>query len=114
MDINFFDMSGGINLNSTKTELGANNGKLFWSDSKNIEIYLNRGITKQKGNTLFLELPVSEKITAMHEFEKKGVYKLVITTVSGKIYIYSSENNNRNKCKICTVFKRNTCCDRIR
>lgn len=94
MDINFFDLSGGTNLYSTKTELGTNTGKLFWADSKNVEIYLNKGITKQKGNTLFLELPTSEKITAMHELETKGIYKLVITTVSGKIYIYSSENGS--------------------
>jgi hypothetical protein len=93
MDINFFDLSGGINLNSTKTDLGINKNKLYWTDSKNVEIYLNKGITKQKGNTLFLELPTSESITGINEMEADGKYKLVITTISGKIYIYSSENN---------------------
>lgn len=93
MEINFFDLSGGINLNSTKTELGINKNRLYWADSKNIEIYQNKGITKQKGNTLFVELPTSESITGMHEMETKGKYKLVITTISGKIYIYSSEDN---------------------
>ena len=94
MDINYYDLSGGTNLNMTKTELGADTRKLYWADSKNVEIYLNRGITKQKGNTLFLTLPVEEQITSMHEMESENVYKLVITTISGKIYIYSPENND--------------------
>lgn len=91
MDINYFDLSGGINLNSTKTELGTHKGQLPWADSKNVEIYLNKGIIKQKGNTLLFELPVSEPITGMHETEYDDVYKLVITTQSGKIYIYSEQ-----------------------
>lgn len=88
MDINYFDLSGGINLNSTKTELGTHKGQLPWSDAKNIEIYSGKGIIKQKGNTLLFELPDSESITAMHEMEAEDIYKLVITTQSGKIYIY--------------------------
>ena len=52
MDINFFDLSGGINLNSTKTELGVNKNKLYWTDSKNVEILQNKGIIRQKGNLL--------------------------------------------------------------
>lgn len=88
MDINYFDLSGGINLNSTKTELGTHRGQLPWSDSKNIEIYSGKGIIRQKGNTLLFELPDSESITAMHEMESDDIYKLVITTQSGKIYIY--------------------------
>ena len=56
MDINYFDLSGGINQASTKAELGLNPKKIYWSDSTNIEIYNNKGITRQKGNSLFLEL----------------------------------------------------------
>ena len=89
MDINYFDLSGGINLFCTKTELGANKNKLYWTDSKNVEIYSNKGIIKQKGNTLLFELPTSESITGMHQMEDDDIYKLVITTESGKIYIYS-------------------------
>lgn len=88
MEINYFDLSGGINLNSTKTELGINNGKLFWADAQNIEIYSNRGLIRQKGNSLFLELPIKDEISGMCEMESQDSYKLVITTVSGKIYIY--------------------------
>lgn len=90
MDINYFDLSGGINQASTKTELGLNPKTIYWTDSKNIEIYNNKGIIKQKGNTLLIELPVAEEITGMCQMEADGVYKLVITTISGKIYVYSN------------------------
>ena len=87
MDINYFDLSGGINQSSTKTELGLNPSKIFWTDSQNIEIYKNKGIIKQKGNTLLINLPVLEQITGLHELEKENKSKLVITTISGKIYV---------------------------
>ena len=50
MEINYFDLSGGINQASTKTELGLDTKNIFWTDSKNVEILQNRGIIKQKGN----------------------------------------------------------------
>lgn len=84
MEIAYYDLSGGINQASTKTELGLNTKKVYWADSENIEILQNKGICKQKGNTLFLTLPVSEKITALHENDNN----LIITTISGKIYVY--------------------------
>ena len=93
MDINYFDLSGGINQSSTKTELGLNPSKIFWTDSQNIEIYKNKGIIKQKGNTLLINLPVLEQITGLHELEKENKFKLIITTISGKIYVYLFESN---------------------
>jgi len=94
MDINYFDLSGGINQASTKTELGCNTKVIYWTDSENIEIYNNKGIIRQKGNTVVVELPVSEEITGLCEMEADSMYKLVITTVSGKIYIYSETGNS--------------------
>ena len=91
MDINFFDLSGGINQSTTKTQLGLNPAKIYWSDSKNIELYHNRGIIRQKGNTLLLELPVAEEINKLCQFEAEGEFKLIITTTSGKIYVYSNK-----------------------
>ena len=91
MDINYFDLSGGINQASTKTELGFNPRKIFWADSKNIELYNNKGIIRQKGNTLFTELPDDEAITGMCEMEADDKSKLVITTESGKIYVYKEQ-----------------------
>lgn len=94
MEVNYFDLSGGINLYSTKTELGAGKGQLFWSDSKNIELYSGKGLIKQKGNTLLFELPESESITAMHEMHSDDLFKLVIVTSGGKIYVYSESDNS--------------------
>ena len=93
MDVNYFDLSGGINQASTKTEMGMNPKKIYWSDSENIEIYNNKGLIKQKGNTLVIQLPVVEEITGMSEFESDSLYKLVITTLSGKVYVYSEVND---------------------
>ncbi len=88
MEINFFDLSGGINQASTKTDLGTSLKKIYWSDAQNIEIYDNKGIVKQKGNKLLTSLTETESIIAMHEMEAENIYKLVIITNSGKIYIY--------------------------
>lgn len=93
MDINYFDLSGGIKQSSTKTELGLNPQKIYWTDSKNIEIYKNKGIIKQKGNSLLISLPTPEQITGMHELEKENKFKLIITTISGKIYVYLFDSN---------------------
>lgn len=97
MDVNYFDLSGGINQASTKTELGLNPKKIYWSDSENIEIYNNKGITRQKGNSLFLEIPDNEKIIGMEEMESDDNFKLVIITESGKIYIYDQTENSTVK-----------------
>ncbi len=92
MEVNFFDLSGGINQATTKVEMGLNPKKIYWSDSKNVEIHENKGIRKQKGNTQITELPIAEKIIAMSELESDNLFKLVIVTESGKIYIYSDAN----------------------
>lgn len=97
MDVNYFNLAGGINQASTKTELGTNTKVVYWSDSKNVEIYNNKGIIKQKGNTLLTSLPEESKITGLHEMESEGLYKLVITTESGNIYIYSSSSSTLKK-----------------
>lgn len=88
MDINFFDLSGGINQSTTKTELGMNPRKIFWTDSKNIELYNNLGIIRQMGNTLLAELPEADGIISLCEIEAENKFSLVIITSSGKIYIY--------------------------
>ena len=92
MEVNYFDLSGGINQATTKVEMGLNPKKICWSDSKNVEIHENKGIRKQKGNSLIATLPVSEKIIAMSELESDNLFKLVIVTESGKLYIYSDIN----------------------
>ena len=86
MEVAYYNLSGGINQALTKTELGIDTKKVYWSDSENIEILQNRGIIRQNGNTLFLE--IGEKITGLAQMEAYDNCKLVITTESGKIFIY--------------------------
>lgn len=93
MELSYYNLSGGINTALTKTELGLDTKKVYWADSENIEILQNRGIVKQKGNTVFLELPEAETISGLCEMKHDKSLKLVITTLSGKIYVYNQLNN---------------------
>ncbi len=93
MEVAYYNLSGGINQSLTKTELGIDTKKIYWADSQNVEILQNRGIVKQKGNTLFLS--IDEEITGLAELTTYDLSKLLITTISGKIYIYD-ENTGTN------------------
>ena len=94
MEVSYYNLSGGINTALTKTELGFDTKKVYWTDAENIEILQNRGIVKQKGSTLFLELPENDSITGLCEMKKDKLLKLVITTSSGKIYVYNKMTDN--------------------
>ena len=74
MEINYFDLSGGINQATTKSEMGLNPKKVYWSDSKNVEIFSNKGIKKQKGNTVILTLPEQEKIRTITGTDFKSLF----------------------------------------
>lgn len=88
MEVSYYNLSGGINQALTKTELGIDTKKVYWSDAENIEILQNRGIVRQNGNSLFMNL--EEEITGLAELDAYDCYKMIITTVSGKIYIYDN------------------------
>lgn len=92
MEVAYYNLSGGINQALTKTELGIDTKKIYWSDSENVEIHQNRGIKKQSGNTLFLN--INEKITGLAEMSAYDKNKLVITTISGKIYVYDNQSSS--------------------
>ncbi len=86
----FYDLSGGINQSLTKTQMGLDLKNFYWTDAENVEILQNKGFIRQKGNTLFTKLSGSEKIIAIHQMKYKKVYKLIIATSGGKLYIYNS------------------------
>lgn len=93
MEVAYYNLAGGINQSLTKTELGIDTKKIYWADSENVEILQNRGVVKQKGNTLFLD--VEEEITGIAEMISYDISKLVITTISGKIYIYDENHSTK-------------------
>lgn len=90
----FYNIAGGINQAATKTELGLDTKKLFWTDSKNIEILQNNGIIKQKGNALLLKLEVEEKIIGLHSIKNDKTYNLLIATNGGKLFVYESKSQS--------------------
>ena len=93
MEVSYYNLAGGINQALTKTELGLDTKKIYWTDSENVEIFQNRGVIRQNGNTLFST--VDEKITGLAELSAYDKNKLVVTTVSGKIYIYDAFSSNK-------------------
>ena len=88
----FYNLAGGINQAATKTELGLDTKKLYWADSKNIEILQNSGIIRQKGNTLLLELNVAEEIIGLHQLKDGKTFNLLIATSLGKLFIYGAKS----------------------
>ena len=72
MEVSYYNLAGGINQALTKTELGLNTNKIYWADATNIEILQNRGIVKQKGNSLFLD--IGEEITGITEIDDMFKY----------------------------------------
>ena len=48
----FYDFSGGLNQECSKSNAGINPKKLFWSDSYNIELHKNSAIKSMSGNKL--------------------------------------------------------------
>ena len=92
MEKSYYDLSGGVNFSLTKTELGLDTARMYWAEAKNIELLHNRGIKRQNGNAIYSQIPEREEITGLHEFSHQDKFKLVITTKSGKIYIYDDDN----------------------
>src|SRR5574344_159195 len=90
MQTYFYKLSGGINQAESKTALGLDTKKMYWSDSKNVEILQNTGLIRQKGNTLFCKLENEEKITGLHEMIdiEGSAHNLLISTVSGKLLLF--------------------------
>jgi len=94
MQTYFYDLSGGINQSASKTALGLDTKKLYWTDSENIEILQNTGLVRQKGNTLLLKLANSEKIIGLHELKNDKYYNLLIATGAGNLYVYNSNTQS--------------------
>lgn len=88
----FYNLQGGINQSASKTALGLDTKKLFWSDAKNIETLQNTGVVRQKGNVLLLTLSIPEEIIGIHPLKEDKSYNLLIATKSGKLYVYGAKS----------------------
>lgn len=97
VSVSYYNLAGGINQSLTKTELGCDTKKLFWTDAKNIEIYKSRGIIKQAGNIEFINLSEEGGITGLAQMSSDITSKLVITTETGNIFVYDKSTLKLNK-----------------
>lgn len=93
MQTYFYNLSGGINQAASKTALGLDTKKMYWADSKNIEILQNSGIIRQNGNTLLFSLNSEEKIIGIHQLQESSTFDILIATDAGKIYVWGSKSN---------------------
>ena len=94
MEVAYYNLSGGINLSSTKTEMGLDTKRMYWADAYNVELLKNNGIKRQNGNAIYCELPEKEEITALHEFSYNDDSKLIISTISGKVYLFDKTSKS--------------------
>lgn len=90
----YYNLSGGINQSESKTSLGLDTKRLYWSDSKNIEILQNSGIIRQNGNALLLKLSTEEEILGLHQLINEENYNILIATKSGKLYLWETKNES--------------------
>ena len=77
MEVGYYNLSGGINQSLTKTELGLDTKRMYWADSKNVELLKNNGLKKQRGNAIYCEVPDKQPITGLHQFKHHNKYKLI-------------------------------------
>lgn len=97
MQTYFYNLAGGINQAASKTALGLSTKKLYWADSKNVEILQGSGLVRQKGNTLLINLASEEKIIGLHQQKDDKTYNLLIATAVGNIYVYGSKSQSLTK-----------------
>jgi hypothetical protein len=84
----YYNLSGGINTAKTRIGMGQDTKKLYWWDSKNVEILKNQGVCRQKGNVKLFSLNPAVNVLALHEYPKSTPH-FVFATSSGEIYSYN-------------------------
>lgn len=97
----FTDFSGGINVNSTKLNLGFETKKVYAQTATNVEIMSNYGIRRMKGNTLLFSLNTTNDDT--FNYSINSLFSIdnyvLISTDDGKLYSYNFVNSSLNLLK---------------
>lgn len=88
----FYNLSGGINLKSSRIAQIGKNNKICWDDSYNVEILKNQGVCTQKGNTRILKLDNKVEIIGISQV-KSMVSDFVYLTKNGELYYFNSSFN---------------------
>lgn len=82
----YYDLSGGINSELSKTQKGMHSKKVYWSDSCNVEIHQNSGVIRQNGNTLYAEMPEGKSVMGLFSHTNRGEEVLLAYTKDGELY----------------------------
>lgn len=88
----FYNLSGGINLKSSRIAQIGKNNKICWDDSFNVEILKNQGVCTQKGNTRILELGEPCEIIGLCQV-KPMLSDFIFVTKNGEMYYFESDLN---------------------
>ncbi len=84
----FYNLSGGLNTAATKTDLGLETKNIYWADAQNVEIFKNKGVTRQNGNTLLFESPDKKPIMGIFGYKIDDKDIILFHTDDGSIYYY--------------------------
>ena len=82
----YYNLAGGLNTASTKTDLGIDTRKIYWSEAKNVEIFKNKGVTRQNGNVAVFNSPDNKAISGIFGYMIDGIEVLLYNCKSGELY----------------------------
>ena len=93
----FYNLAGGLNTASTKTDLGLETQRIYWADAQNVEIFKNKGVTRQNGNELILNSPANKPILGIFGYRIEDKEIILFHTDDGEIYYYDSPTETTMK-----------------
>lgn len=90
----FTDFSGGINVSSTKLNLGFETKKVYAQSATNVEIMSNYGIRRVKGNSLLFSLKTQDDDNSNYSINSLFSIDnyILISTDEGELYSYNFQN----------------------
>lgn len=89
----FYNLAGGLNTAATKTALGLDVEKVYWSDAKNVEIYKNRGVTRQNGNIKLYEHAAKSPVRGLFAYKDNDAELIFFNCENGNVYCYNATSN---------------------
>lgn len=92
----FTDLSGGIDVSSTKLNLGFENKKVYAQMATNVEIMSNYGVKRMKGNSLLFSLKTQDDDSSNYSINSLFSIDdyILISTDEGELYSYNFENKS--------------------
>ena len=89
----YYNLAGGLNTAATKTDLGLDTRKVFWSEAKNVEIFKNKGVIRQNGNETAFVSPENKPIAGIFGYEIDSKEYILYNCEPGELYCRDMANN---------------------